>query len=136
MLELNASNDVTAGIFSDHKALEYFMIKRQLTAQQARWAETFFRFNFKIRYRAEKKNQKTDVLTRRKQNVDEQTKATVESRIQILLKYKNLESHIIRELQLASIEKKSFDLINRILRVNRTSKIFAEYRNKISAKRD
>ena len=37
-------------IFSDHKALEYFMTKRQLTARQARWAETLSRFNFKIRY--------------------------------------------------------------------------------------
>jgi hypothetical protein len=35
-------------IFSDHKALEYFMTKRQLTARQARWAETLSRFNFKI----------------------------------------------------------------------------------------
>jgi transposase InsO family protein len=119
-------------IFSDHKALEYFMTKRQLTARQARWAETLSRFNFRIRYRAGKQNQKADALTRRKQDVDSQAKATAESRTQTLLKSENLEPRIIRELQLAPIEEESIDLIDRILRANRTSETLAEYREKAS----
>src|SRR5579859_2967357 len=67
-------------IFSDHKVLEYFMTKRQLTARQAQWAEALSRFNFRIRHRAGKQNQKADALTRRKQDVDSQAKATAESR--------------------------------------------------------
>ena len=42
------------------------MTKRQLTARQARWAETLSRFNFKIRYQSGKQNLKADALTRRK----------------------------------------------------------------------
>jgi len=123
-------------IFSDHKALEYFMTKRQLTARQARWAETLSRFNFRIRYRAGKQNQKADTLTRRKQDVDSQTRATAESRTQTLLKSENLEPRIIRELQLAPIEEESIDLIDRILRANRTSGTLAEYRKKASEDRE
>ena len=33
-------------VVSDHKALEYFMTTKALTARQARWAEVLSRFNF------------------------------------------------------------------------------------------
>ena len=57
-------------ILSDHKALEYFMTKRQLTPRQARWAETLSRFDFKIVYRPGKENQGANTLTRRRQDID------------------------------------------------------------------
>src|SRR5437762_2610245 len=47
-------------ILSDYKMLEYFTTKRQLTARQARWAETLSRFNFKIIYQPGKQNTKAD----------------------------------------------------------------------------
>jgi len=119
-------------IFSDHKALEYFMTKRQLTARQARWAETLSRFNFRIRYRPGKQNEKADALTRRKQDVDDQAKVKTASRAQIVLKAENIDPRITRELQLAPIENESLDLIDRILRANRTSETLAEYREKAS----
>jgi transposase InsO family protein len=119
-------------IFSDHKALEYFMTKRQLTARQARWAETLSRFNFRIRHRAGKENQKADALTRRRQDVDGQLKATAEFRTQTLLKSGNLDPQVVQELHLAPIEDENLDLIDRILRANRTSETLAEFRNKAS----
>ena len=51
-------------IFSDHRGLEYFMIKRTLTCCQAHWAEKLSEYNFKITYRDGKSNQKADALTR------------------------------------------------------------------------
>lgn len=52
-------------IFSDHKALEYFMTTKQLNRRQARWAEFLSEFNFIIKYRPGKQGTKPDSLTRR-----------------------------------------------------------------------
>jgi hypothetical protein len=57
-------------IFTDHKALEYFMTSKQLTARQARWAEILSEYYFVIIYRSGKLNN-TDTLIRRKQDVKE-----------------------------------------------------------------
>ena len=51
-------------IFSDHRGLEWFETKRQLTRRQARWAEKLSEFNFRIVYRPGKDNNKADALTR------------------------------------------------------------------------
>jgi hypothetical protein len=37
-------------VYSDHKALEYFMTTKNLSARQARWAELLSRYHFKIMY--------------------------------------------------------------------------------------
>ena len=58
-------------IYTDHRALEYFMSTKQLTARQARWAEALSDYYFEIMYQDGKKNQKADALTRR----DEEVKA-------------------------------------------------------------
>jgi transposase InsO family protein len=74
-------------------------------------------------------------LTRRKQDIDNQAKATAESRKQILLKADDLDPRIIRELQqieLAPVENESLDLIDRILTANRTSESLAEFRKKVT----
>ena len=67
-------------IYSDHRALEYFMTKRQLTARQARWADTLSRFNFQIMFQPGRQNMKADALTRRKEDHDIQRKVILESR--------------------------------------------------------
>ena len=51
-------------VLTDHRGLEYFQTKRTLTRRQARWAEKLSEFNFVIRYRDDKSNQKADALTR------------------------------------------------------------------------
>lgn len=52
-------------ILSDHKNLEYFMSSRKLTERQVRWSGTLSEFNFQLWFKAEKKSQKLDALSRR-----------------------------------------------------------------------
>jgi hypothetical protein len=59
-------------IYTDHKALEYFMSTKQLTSRQAHWAEILSQFFFTIIYTPGKTNQKADSLTRRDQDVGPQ----------------------------------------------------------------
>jgi hypothetical protein len=37
-------------VYSDYKALEYFMTTKNLSARQARWAELLSQYHFKIIY--------------------------------------------------------------------------------------
>ena len=67
-------------IYIDHRALEYFMTKRQLTARQARWADILSRFNFQIIYQPGKQNMKADALTQRKEDYNSQQKVILKSR--------------------------------------------------------
>jgi RNase H-like domain found in reverse transcriptase len=44
------STDIPIKVFTDHRNLEYFMIIKELSHRQARWAEKLAEFNFKILY--------------------------------------------------------------------------------------
>ena len=35
-------------LYSDHRALEYFMTTKKLTARQARWAELLTQYHFRL----------------------------------------------------------------------------------------
>ena len=59
-------------VWTDHKALEYFMTTKQLNQRQARWAKALAKFYFTIAYRSGKQNKKADTLTRREQDVGAQ----------------------------------------------------------------
>jgi hypothetical protein len=50
-------------IITNHKSLEYFMTTKQLTGQQARWAEALAQYDFMICYRPGKDNAAADALT-------------------------------------------------------------------------
>ncbi len=56
--------DILIKIFIDHLNLKYFMIIKELTQWQIRWAEKLSEYNFKIIYQSEKQNLKVDVLIR------------------------------------------------------------------------
>jgi hypothetical protein len=56
-------------VWSDHKNLEYFYKKRQLSERQVRWAEVIARYNFNITYRPGKEAVVPDVLSRRDQDM-------------------------------------------------------------------
>ncbi|KAL2126283.1 hypothetical protein VTI74DRAFT_1265 [Chaetomium olivicolor] len=56
-------------IWTDHKNLEYFQRKRQLTERQVRWAEILARYNFKLKYRPGKEAVVPDALSRREQDM-------------------------------------------------------------------
>ena len=57
-------------VVTDHRALEYFMMKQKLNARQARPAEYLSRFNFKITYRPGCENRAADALSRRSPSTD------------------------------------------------------------------
>jgi hypothetical protein len=56
-------------VYSDHRALVYFMTTKELTSRQARWAELLSRYNFKLMYSAGKANTRADALSRIKDDV-------------------------------------------------------------------
>ena len=59
--ELEGTKDQVQ-VITDHKALEYFISSKLLSARQARWAEILSRYHFKISYKLGKSN-KADPLT-------------------------------------------------------------------------
>ena len=52
-------------IITDHRAHEYFMTTKKLSARQARWAEYLSRFNFQIVYKPGCENHAADALSRK-----------------------------------------------------------------------
>jgi len=64
--ELKACGPFT--IWTDHKNLEYFMVKRQLSERQIRWYETLARFQFTLVYRPGAEAILPDALSRREQD--------------------------------------------------------------------
>jgi hypothetical protein len=77
-------------VMSDYKALEYFITTKTLTAQQTCWSEILLQFNFQIIYKPETTNC-ADALTRREQNLDNQTAVKTDLQTQILLKPEQLD---------------------------------------------
>ena len=80
----------TVQIVSDHKALEYFMTTKALTARQARWAEVLSQFKFQIMYKPGSTNC-ADALTRREQDLDNQIAAKISLQTQTLLRPEQLD---------------------------------------------
>jgi hypothetical protein len=116
-------------IYTDHKALEYFMTTKQLTSRQARWAEILSQFFFTIMYRPGKQNDQADALTRREQDVGPQDEIKAQHRTRALLQLDQLHPSILRELPNAEAEVSTMEteelnepigLIDRIITANRT----------------
>ena len=126
-------------VVSDHKALEYFMTTKALTARQARWAEMLSRFNFQIMYKPGSTNC-ADALTRREQDLENQAAAKIAIRTQALLRPEQLDPRIQAELinkawgtEIYLIEPADMDLIDELLQANRTAPALQEYREKAKA---
>lgn len=64
--ELKACGPFT--IWTDHKNLEYFMVKRQLSERQIRWYEVLTKFQFSLVYRPGAEAVIPDALSRREQD--------------------------------------------------------------------
>jgi len=56
-------------ICTDHKNLKYFITVKKLTKRQMRWSLILSQYNFFILYLLSKQNERTDALSRQKQNV-------------------------------------------------------------------
>jgi len=91
-------------IYSDHRALEYFMTTKKLSARQARWAEFLSRYHFELRYRPGKSNERADALSRKLEDVAAQGKAIEQYRTQVLIPRSKIESKVVEDLQLAPLE--------------------------------
>jgi len=64
--ELKACGSFT--IWTDHRNLEYFIVKRQLSERQIRWYEALSKFQFSLVYRLGAKAILLDTLSRREQD--------------------------------------------------------------------
>ena len=56
-------------VLSDHKNLQYFMTSRKLSERQVRWSLLLSQFRFQLKFRAGKKAQRPDALSRRPQDM-------------------------------------------------------------------
>lgn len=147
-------------IYTDHRALEYFMTTKALNSRQANWAEYLSRFHFTIRYRPGKNNTLADALSRQEDVVHQQNEVKKAFRKQILLPQECLDTRIVEELELKKVGTNSssppednniemlahmdelsdpiiqpgqtLHLVDRILRANRSDPTLESYRNKAS----
>ena len=123
----------TVQVMSDHKALEYFMMTKALTAQQACWAEILSQFNFWIMYKPGATNH-ADALTRWEQDLDNQIAKKIALWTQMFLGPECLDPQIQAELdkdllnaELCSINKSGLDFIDELLQANHTAISLQEY---------
>ena len=88
----------TIEVFSDHKALEYFMTTKYLTSRHARWLEELDQFQFQIMYRTGKQNEKADALTRREQDIAIQDQLKKDNRTRVFLHQGQIDPLILHEV--------------------------------------
>ncbi len=96
---IDAEKDIK--VLTNHRNLEYFIITKNLNRRQIRWAEMLFEYEFKIMYRSEKQGEKSDSLTRRRQNLSEEIEnARNEYQHQILINQDQLDDKVKQDLRL------------------------------------
>lgn len=83
-------------VITDHKNLEYFFQPRKLTERHVRWSLLLSRFNFTLRYRPGKDNERADALSRRDQDmpVSDDDERILSRTIQLLKRPEGVETHI------------------------------------------
>ena len=102
--ELEGLQHTPFTIYSDHRALEYFMITKKLSARQARWAEYLSRYHFLLTYRTGRMNERADALSRKREDFLSQSQVMVVNQIQILLPQEKLADEVVQDLQLTPLE--------------------------------
>jgi transposase InsO family protein len=139
-------------VYSDHRALEYFMTTKKLSARQARWAELLSRYHFVLMYRTGKLNERADALSRKHEDVTVQGKVMAEYRTQTFLPRNKISPEVIQDLQLAPVEPlvspaqeripaeiggyDSLQLVDKILTENRSSPDLQELRTKAQTEKE
>jgi hypothetical protein len=103
-------------VLSDHRALEYFMTTKALSARQVRWYEFIQEFYFILKYRPGKANVLADTLTRRK---DEGARNLAHRNL-TLLPADCLDEQIVTELAFMDLQEavKDSNVIDRVLEAN------------------
>ena len=91
-------------------------------------------------YQAGKANIRTDVLSRKLEDVKAQDKAIEQYRTQILILHSKIDSEVIQDLQLSLIEPEaeydSIHLVEKLLESNRSSPDLQEVRIKAQNKKE
>ena len=73
-------------IRTDHKNLEYFMTVKKLTERHIKWFLILIKYDFVINYITGKNNKRTDVFSKREQDVPEISDDKLEYKMAQLLK--------------------------------------------------
>jgi RNase H-like domain found in reverse transcriptase/Reverse transcriptase (RNA-dependent DNA polymerase)/Integrase zinc binding domain len=117
-------------ILTDHRALEYFMSTKALTARQVRWAELLSMYHFIILYKSGSSN-RVDALTRRDQEIVNSYSLKLSSRVQTMLPKECLDARIVEDLKITSpsaaevgaldLTPDEFRLIDEVIKLNRES---------------
>jgi hypothetical protein len=81
-------------LITAHKNRQYFMTKKLLNQQQARWSECLTLFDYKIVYRPGKSNGKADALTRRPGDLSEGGDERLKNMERVVLKLHNLPEQL------------------------------------------
>jgi hypothetical protein len=103
-VELEGLQETPFLVYSDHRALEYFMTTKKLSGRQARWAELLSRYSFKLMYRAGKANARADALSRKEGDVQAQDVLKGKHRTQLFLSADKIDPRISQELNLTPVE--------------------------------
>ena len=91
-------------VYSDYRALEYFITTKKLFARQAYQAKYLSQFHFKLIYQAKKANKQVNALSKKHKDIKRQGKAIEEYKTQVLLPYTKINLAIIQDLQLALVK--------------------------------
>jgi hypothetical protein len=81
-------------LITDHKNLEYFMMKKLLNRRQARWSEFLTLFDYQIVFRPGKSNGKANALTRRPGDLPEEGDKSSRNMEQLVLKPELLQEQL------------------------------------------
>lgn len=116
-------------IVTDHRALEYFMTSKNLTARQARWSEILSQFFFQIMYRPGRQNASADALSRREQDTNIQDEIKREIRYKPLIQNQDLSEEVVKDLNVCFLE--SFKVIDAVLAANKSHESLQDLRQKV-----
>jgi transposase InsO family protein len=111
-------------VYTDHKALEYFMTTKQLNSRQARWAELLAEYSFMIMYRPGKDNAKADILSRREQDLEPSGELKAYLRTKALLQPDKVDPQIREAVEIHALDREMHELtllVDRLLAANRTT---------------
>ena len=102
--KLEGAQETPFLVYSNHRALKYFMTTKKLSAQQVRWAEYLSCYHFRIAYRSGRSNERADALSRRAEDMEIQNRTMDAYRTQALLPHDKIFYEVIQDLQLAPMD--------------------------------
>ena len=120
-------------IYTDHRALEYFMTTKALNSRQARWAELLAEYDFIIKYRAGRANAAADALSRREQDVNPQIETKDKIRYRALIENDKFESPTLNiDVRFMG----TFEIAEKLLQLNREDQSLENLRELARNKKD